>query len=211
MLKVLFAMTFFPIAAQAAAPADWEVVRNDDGIVVERKKLDHSSLFAVRAKTRVPMAPATFFSTLWKYDEYIKFMPTVKSMHFIENTPDERLVYEQVQLPLVQNRDYTIRLRRVVDEDNQIYQMFYADENEHGPAENRQFVRVKMLRGSWKLSPAEGGRSTDIEYEIQGDPGGLIPTFIVNSLQKSQVTKYIKLMIKRATENAAKEPSIALQ
>jgi hypothetical protein len=43
---------------------------------------------------------------------------------------------------------------------------------------------MPSLRGHWTLSPLNGGRATQAEYQVHADPGGSLPGWIVNMVSK---------------------------
>ena len=104
-----------------------------DGIVVERRVHEGSRVHEVRATAFSPQSPAAVFETIWSQREHPQFVPYLKRLDLLSDTGDERLVYEQVEVPLARDRDYTVRLRKRADPEAQRYEVAFAIANDAGP------------------------------------------------------------------------------
>ncbi|MDH3976841.1 MAG: START domain-containing protein, partial [Deltaproteobacteria bacterium] len=51
--------------------------------------------------------------------------------------------------------------------------------------EKKGLVRVKMIKGHWLFTPLEEGM-TEVVYQVHNDPGGNLPSWLVNSVVVSQ-------------------------
>jgi hypothetical protein len=115
-------------------------------------------------------------------------------------------VYERYEPPIVGARDYAFRMDVVVDdvvEGGDFELRWTLDESRGSPPEGvKHMVRNT---GGWEIAPA-GGDQSRFRYHIDIDPGGGVPSWIVNIANKSQVPSVIaavedearKLAVKRA-------------
>lgn len=191
------------LALPAMARAEgWEKLSEKDGVLVERRSVPGSAYFEVRATGRCPLPPAVVYATLWKHDEYMQFMPHLKSLQILKDEGNYRFVYEQVSMPVVADRDYTVRLTKLVDPESQTYQTVFESATDVGPPENSKFVRVHKIKGSWTLTPLDGGKASSLTYLAYSEPGGSLPTWLVNSAQKDAPRDVVLAVIKRAMKNA---------
>jgi hypothetical protein len=69
--------------------------------------------------------------------------------------------------------------------------------NDLGPAEIKGVTRVKITQGSWLLEPAGPGK-TRATYTIYSDSGGGVPTFLLNSANKTALPKLFDAVRKQA-------------
>jgi ribosome-associated toxin RatA of RatAB toxin-antitoxin module len=156
-----------------------------------------SAIRAVRGRGRSPLPPAAILATIWNQREYPRFVPYLKRLDVLAETPDELLVYEQVAMPLVAaDRDYTIRLRRTTSPDGRI-EVAFASAAADGPPEDDSHVRVRTISGSWVIEPDPGGGSR-ATYTVQSDPGGSIPAWLVNRLQVTVIARFVGAVLTRA-------------
>ncbi len=67
-------------------------------------------------------------------------------------------------MPLAKDRDYTVRLRKRVDQEAQRYEIVFATANDAGPPPDGSHVRVAPIQGRWLI---------ELGPERQGGPGHL--------------------------------------
>lgn len=180
----------------------WDKVSDKDGILIERL-LHEGGLYEIRATVHAPVTPAQFAETLWKHEDYPSFVPYLKSLKTIKTSGNERWNYEQVHMPVVSDRDYTVHLTRgEPDRASGVTQIQFVSANEVGPPPLKDHVRIERIKGSWTIEPAEGG--CDVTYDLFSDPGGGVPLWIINSAQKDATRDFMLAMVKRAKDAAGK-------
>ena len=200
LLTGLLAAAVIGIAARAPA-ADWERLSDKSGLLVERRPVTGSSSFEIRVTTHSPLPPKVIFDTLWSHRDYPQFIPHLKRCEILSDTGNDRVVYEQVAVPLAQDRDYTVRLQKRVDPAARRYEIFFEAANDAGPAPDSRHVRVEQLRGSWTIEGNPGGNGSLVRYDLFTEPGGSIPTWIANRAQRESAADLVAAVLKRAREN----------
>jgi len=188
------------LVAPAAFALDWEKVSDTDGVLVERRAVPGLRVNAIRVTARSPLAPGAVFETIWKQQDHLEFVPYLKQLRILSDTGDERVVYEQLALPLVRDRDYTVRLRKRVDPAVDRYEILIESANDAGPPPGGGYVRVTNIRGSWTVEAGPDGKGSIVRYELQSDPGGIIPAWVVNRTQRQAAADLVRAMLKRAQE-----------
>ena len=176
---------------------DWKLISRDDGVTVERREVAGSDYGEVRVRVSCKLAPEHLFETIWKHKEYLQFMPHLKGITVLREDGDLKWVYQQVKVPLVSDRDYTLKIRRQIDAESHVYQSFFETDHSAGPPKSADFERVKLIRGSWTVEPGETGGS-DLTYRVFSDPGSSLPSFIVQTAQKNASAEVVQAMLKRA-------------
>jgi hypothetical protein len=187
--------------AALSAGADWETLSDTAGLRVERRPVVGSSTYEIRATARSPLSPAVIFDTLWNQREYPQFIPHLKRLDLLSDSGDERVIYEQVAVPLAQDRDYTIRLQKRVDAAAQRYEILFASANEAGPPPDGHHIRVRRILGSWTVERDSGGKGSLLRYDLLTEPGGAIPTWVANRAQREAVAALVTAVLKRARQN----------
>jgi ribosome-associated toxin RatA of RatAB toxin-antitoxin module len=184
-----------------AVPAvEWEKLSEKDGALVERRVVPGLRIPEIRVTAHSPLAPVAVFETIWKYQEYPEFVPFLKRLNLLSDTGDERVAYEQLALPFVKDRDYTIRFRKRVDPATHRYEIFIESANDAGPPPDGSHVRVTKIRGGWTTEPGPDGKGSLVRYEMQSDPGGRIPAWLADRTQRHAAADLVRAMLKRALE-----------
>jgi ribosome-associated toxin RatA of RatAB toxin-antitoxin module len=188
------------LATTAAFALDWETTSEKGGTLVERRAVPGSRISAIRVTAHSPLAPAAVFEAIWKQQEHLEFVPFLKRLNILSDTGDERVAYEQLGLPFVQDRDYTVRLRKRVDPAAHRYEILIESANDAGPPPDGSHVRVTNIRGSWTVESGPDGKGSLVRYELQSDPGGSIPAWLADRTQRHAATDLVRAMLKRAQE-----------
>jgi hypothetical protein len=183
-------------ATCAVADDGWKRVDEEHGIVVDARDVPGSSLHEVRASIHSALPPATIAAVVWRYEDHAQFVPRLEHVEVVRDVgSDERIVYEQLAIPLLKDRDVVLRARREHAPDGTIDIRTTAIDGD-GPPPTSRFVRVQTSAGHWHLAPAAGG--TDVVYDIRTDVGGSVPAWIVNRAQREAVPDLVKAMLDRA-------------
>jgi hypothetical protein len=190
--------------AGAGPQAAWELVSDANGMRVERRATE-TTLYEFRVTAESSLSPSAIFETIWAQREHPLFVPHLKRLDLLSETSDERLAYEQLNMPLVRDRDYTVRLRKRVDLESQRYEVSFVTANDAGPPPDKHHVRVPAIRGRWLIEPGPDGKGATIRYEVFGDPGGVLPSWLLNRVQSESVVQLVRAMLQRTREKASRK------
>jgi hypothetical protein len=169
------------LVSMAWADDGWKTVSNDEGILVERRLEPGTPFYEVRASTHSLFPPSVIFATLWKHQEYVEFVPYLKKLKILKQSTHEKAIYEQIRMPLVSDRDYTVKITAEHYATNGVIQIRFVAVPDEGP-------------------PADGG--SDVTYVVASHPGGTIPAWIINVVQKAAIPNLLKTMLQRVGKNA---------
>jgi ribosome-associated toxin RatA of RatAB toxin-antitoxin module len=183
------------------ASGDWEKLSDKAGFLVERRPVGGSSSYEIRVTTHSRLSPEAIFTTLWTQRDYPQFIPHLKQLDILSDTGDEKVIYEQIAVPLARDRDYTVRVRKRVDAASQRYEIAFRAANDAGPAPDARYVRVQRIKGSWLIEPDADGKGTLLRYTLFTDPGGAIPKWVANEAQREGAAELVAAVLKRAREN----------
>jgi ribosome-associated toxin RatA of RatAB toxin-antitoxin module len=184
------------LVSMAWAGNGWETVSDAEGILVERRREPGTTFYEVRASTHSPFPPSVIFATLWKHQEYVEFVPYLKKLEILTQSAQEKVIYEQISMPLVSDRDYTVKITAEHSATNGVIQLHFVAVPDEGPPEHPNYVRVKHIQGGWTLEPTSDGGS-DVTYVVASQPGGTIPAWIINAVQKEATPNLLKAMLQR--------------
>jgi len=154
----------------------------------------------------------------WKYDRVSPYLAERKVLHAdgcrdgASELPGCRRVwaYERYDPPMVGGRDYAFRMEIVVDDLDRggDFEIRWEIDESHGkPPEGVTHMRAN--RGAWDISPA--GQRTRYGYRIAADPGGSLPGWIVNLVNRSQIPSVISAVEREAQKVADARASGAIR
>ena len=174
----LASMTFWERPALA-----WEQIDDDQGVRVYKRDVQGSPLVAFRGETVID-APVE--KLLWVLADNAHRTDWVdrleKSVLLEQSGRYEYIVYQHFDLPFpISDRDYVYRARAVKEAGKVV---LYMESVEHPKAPATVGVRANLIRSKYELI-SKGKGSTIVIVEIHTDPGGLVPTWLVNLIQKS--------------------------
>lgn len=171
----------FPLIVKAET-GEWNLEKNKEGIRVSTRKSEDSPVKAFQGVTtavaRVDEAVALFENA----ESACQWIYQCSEFKILEDkSPDEKIVYFHQDMPWpVADRD--VVYHRVRQKDAATGAVTYSLTNlKDAYPEKKAGVRLASLNGKWRFSLAEGNR-VEILYEQHVDPGGNLPTWLVNRL-----------------------------
>ncbi len=183
-------------AAAGAVQADdgWRMVRDRDGITLERRSVEGSRFYEYRVRAHTTVSPPVAVERIWSGigDER---SPTVKHRTVVRRAGDELVVYDQIHAAVVSDRDVTIRIHKSADGRGG-FDISFESTAELGPPPAAGYVRLPLVRGSWHIEPAAEGGS-NIAYRCYSEPGGAIPAFLVRGAQQDSTLDEFERVLTR--------------
>ncbi len=205
--------SFVAAAKQAGAGAEsdadvaadsafgWALEAESKGIVIHSRVREGSAIKEFRGVGLIDAPPGAVFGVLDDSEAYPRFMPYTAECRVLKRERNSVLAYQRLQLPLVSDRDYTLRTRNEVWQGDQgrIYRIRWEPANDLGPARQPGVQRVNICEGGWLLEP-NGDDSTRATYVIYTDSGGAIPPFIANNGSRVAIRKVFEAIRKQVKD-----------
>jgi hypothetical protein len=151
-------------------------VGGKDGVEVYRNM--SSRVIDLYAVGDIDAPPAVVRDVLLDYQDASKVTDNVAESRILDKNDHEILVYQRLKLPVITDRDFT--LRATWGRRGQALTMQYAVDNARGPAPRDGVVRLSTLQGTWVLDPIRGGAATHARYRVQIDLAGSVPKWMVS-------------------------------
>lgn len=151
----------------------------------------------------LPHSPEKLSGVWWNRDtEAMKIAsPDILEVEFTDIDEDTRVIYLVKKFPWpMWNRSFVTLWHRYVADDGTIHQIFTVVEHDKYPEQPDKNVRGRCTIGSLSFTPVNDGKITFVKRIIHADPGGSIPTMIVNSHANKQVVGVIQYLRKLAME-----------
>lgn len=192
--KTARAESVIEIVASSTEP--WQKHKTKRGYSVEKRPVRGSPFYEYRASTQIALPPAKLIEDMWQ-TVTTRTGSVVMKRQVLKRAETELLIYDQIKTPVVSDRDYTLRLRKVAL-GNDRFQMIFETANELGPGPDPHFVRIPAIRGCWLIEPSPSAKeSSHVTYQSYSDPGGSVPSFVIHGAQVDQLIKNIETLVTR--------------
>ncbi len=175
--------------------SDWSDLSKVDGIAVARREVKGSSLYEYRAQAVTSASVDALCAAVFDWATVGKDHEGLILRKLLKDGPDERIIYDQMDQPLVSKRDYTMVARRSRGEG--ACHLRFESTTELAPKLPEGFVRMGALRGAWDFVPEAG--QTKVTYTIFADPAGSVPAFLVNGASKDRTAQTLRVALQKAT------------
>jgi hypothetical protein len=151
--------------------SDYHQVAQHHGVTVYKN--DRVSGIALAAEGDFAAPPEKVIRVLTDYQNHPRWNKHLKESRILQRGNDWLVVYERLGLPMLDDRDYTLKVRWG-QRDGRDWLEFRTD-NAAGPAPRGGAVRVSTHEGYWELEPINGGAGTHARYFFHLDLAGSLP------------------------------------
>jgi hypothetical protein len=182
------------------ASASWRAHVTRAGVTIEKRSVEGSSFLEYRSVVSLPQDPAWVAEQVWRAFREAD-MEGLKKREFLRVADDELLFYDQIKTPIVSDRDYTLLVKRIFDPARRRTQVRCWTANQLGPPVAKGYVRIPIIRAGFQVEP--DGSGTRLTYYAFGEPGGLVPAWLVRSAQGDHCLLDVLRMLRRLNAAAA--------
>jgi hypothetical protein len=206
--SLIVALSLVAGTSSFAGDDGWVEAAKNGTIVVYNREKPGSEVKEVRGIGTVKGEPWMLKNVIDDVGNYKDFMPYTKDSKFLKKEGTAVITYQRLDAPLISNRDYTLRiedLSRKLDDGRIVYKNAWKPASKLGPAPIDGVVRVEVNEGYWQLEEApadkDGTKRTKITYYVFTNPGGSVPSWIVNAANNTAIPDLFA-----GVEKAAKWP-----
>jgi hypothetical protein len=207
----MFTCIAFVLGASAtwAQAAGWEFADSDSGIKSFKKTEPGNPVTAFKGEAIINAPLAKVAWVIRDNKHRTKWVDRLqKSMVLKVNTPYDKIVYQHFGLPWpIADRDYVYRARIYWQGEKLIFNL-KSTKNRFKPDGGSVGVRARLNRCFYYLTPM-GENKTHVIVEVHTDPRGMLPSWLVNLIQKSwpiKTLKGIRRMVKEPYAEMSKLP-----
>ena len=165
----------------------WEEVLNKKSVTVWRSEVPGSPLVKFRGVTHIKEASIKkIITVVTDLKRRTEWQSRCRTAHRIqEMAPDNIIGYYRLIGPfMVSDRDVVFdAVIYAVPEERTIQIDFKQTDHLAAPVKDG-VVRMPMLQGYWRFHYLDA-TTTEVTYEVHADPGGWVPTWIVNRASKN--------------------------
>ena len=165
------------------AADDWNEATYDkeNDIRIFTRHVEGSDTLAFKAITHVTGRLTAGVALLQDAQRTKDWVFNCKIMEEIELISDTQGIYYMItNMPWpVKDRDSITETRVSQDQESLVVRVDMKARNDVFPS-NDDFIRIKEMSGYWLFTPIEGNQ-IEVVYEAHADPGGGLPSWLVNS------------------------------
>ncbi|MBK7861147.1 MAG: hypothetical protein IPJ65_21555 [Archangiaceae bacterium] len=186
----------------AAEPEPWKRESAPEGVTLESRPVKDNAYYEYRAQADTDAPVAALCDAIFDWGSVSKDHAQLKARTLLEDHGEYRIVYDQLDPPVVSCRDFAFTVKRERRDDGSCRLDFYPT-NEKAPASPSGWVRMEKLKGSWLFEPRGEGK-THVTYQLWADPAGAIPAVFVHGSQREAAVETLKKGIAKGRELQAR-------
>ena len=168
------------ISCISMAQGDWAMKLNKEGIKVYTKDAAGSPIKAIKTECELETTIDVLTSVLLDVNDSKEWIYATKKATLLQQlSPTQVIYYSEIALPWpINNRDFIVQLSITQDSVSKTVKAVSINKPGWLPR-FKDIVRVEQAYAQWLITPMANGR-LHVEYELQVDPGGCIPAWLVN-------------------------------
>jgi hypothetical protein len=186
-----------PPPASALASEGFVLIAEEKGVKVYRR--DKRPGIELAAEGEISASPERVRRVLLDYPSHQRWQKHLKENRVLSRGDGFLDVYQRLDLPMLDDRDFTLRV--TWGEEGDIPWMRFVTANERGPAPVRGVVRVTAHEGGWRLEPTAGGKSTHAVYRFYLDLAGSFPSWMGKGQAASDIPELYANIAKQLTSH----------
>jgi hypothetical protein len=177
-MKIVFTISLLLCFTILVAQDGWTLRKDQSGIQIYTQQSEGSKLQKFKAVTVFDCHYDKILKVLRDYDNFEDWMYSIEEAEVFVNEPDHDVIYQETDLPWpCDNRDVVMERKFIKTANGLRIDLKTNDGTEYKPYK-KGVERMKEAKGSWEFKTVGG--KTEIVYQFLGDPGGQIPTWVVN-------------------------------
>ena len=197
-LNIAFSQTeydrVYPLLLSLNSNDGWiDIKKIDDSSNISMKELSESKLYAIKIDKIIDMEPDQITDVIMDVNNYNSFLTNSESFKSeVVNHYDKNLIgyqYIKVDIPFFDDREYYFKMSReqIIDQDTTTMCFWVLIEPfEKKASSNINAIYLEYGAGIWKSEQISPGKY-NISYRLYMDPGGSIPTFVVDIINETSI------------------------
>jgi hypothetical protein len=172
-------LTLTTAASRPAAGGDWETVAREDGILVMMREIPNRHFPTIRTVAVLNESIYDVLAVLSDVERYPQWMVRCAEARRLSQRGElEYVTYSRTDAPWpVSDRDAVYHARATVKMKQKLVMVrFHAVKDRRVPPKDG-LVRLDRLQGYYGLKIL-GPRKTQLDYQLDADPGGWIPKWV---------------------------------
>jgi hypothetical protein len=190
--------------------SDWKFKTEKDGIKIYTGQVAGSNVKAVKVQCELNATTPQLVAMLMDVKTSTDWVYCLKSCVLLkENSPSDLYYYAEVSLPWpVANRDFVAHLTATEDPDTKVVTINGPAVPGYLPAK-KGLVRIDNSSSTWLITP-RGKDKVEVEYTMHVDPGGAVPSWLVNLFATEGPVKIFNSLRSQLQKQLYKNTELAL-
>lgn len=164
-----------------AADTSWKVLKTGDGVEISSRPSKGSPINDIRSKTQIKASLESVVALLRDYSARPQWDAMCGEVKVLKQDVSSETVYVHNKLPWpVTDRDLVMRVEWKQDPATGVVTMRAVGDAKAAPLRDGR-VRMASFNNVWTLTPMDGG-IVAVESIAHADPGGPMPTIMINQL-----------------------------
>lgn len=193
--------------------AEWEFVNeSSDSISLYLKNLDKINLTAMSVSKSIQIEPKLLKDIIVNVNQYKSFLSSANSLKTIEVLRDSNFIdayqHIKIELPFFDNRQYFFRMHTDFLQNKDISTLveWYLINPKTSTdllaiKEDSSAIYLKYGAGVWFFKKIDKNRF-NVSYRLIMDPGGYIPSFMKEMINKISVVNLFRDVLKEAQKKS---------
>lgn len=181
-LFLAIALAFGTSSLAETQKTPWQEIADEEGIKVLQRKVPGTSFVSFKGSGVMDASIYDVYSIIFDIKHKTKLLSNCAKYELLKVKGLGNLViYSRTNAPfvLISDRDSVLETQVTFEpETKRIYARFEKGDDRLMPAQDGA-VRTLELTGEWVLEALADGK-TRVTYEVNADPGGLLPAWLVN-------------------------------
>ncbi len=131
------------------------------------------------AEGEIAAPPSDVQAALVDVGSHRRMVDRLAESRVLRRGASELYVYQRLKLPVVSDRDYTLRVSW--SSRGEVLTVQSRVDNRFAPNVPRHVVRMSLMSGYWELTPIRGGLATRARYVVSLDFAGSVPRWMVRN------------------------------
>lgn len=156
----------------------WELEKQKDNVSVYLRKAANSNIKETKAFTVINAPMQSICDVIKDGDEYKNWVDQISYSKKLKETGNVTFIYYCLKLPIgFKNRDLVFKT--TTENINKTSIKLTVESAWNSYPEQSKYLRIKEAGGYWLLNEVQKGK-TEVTYQFHVDPGGNIPSWLVN-------------------------------
>jgi len=201
LIRVMFFAATLCVASTASA-ADWQDVGVINGVHVMRREEPTLGVMSFRGDVIAPVNIGKLVAVFADRNQRQFWVDRYADSTTIEKPgPFSEIYWIKFKLPaVISDRDYVLRADGAVDAANHAFTVNIKSVDDPRKGKDSCCTRATVNRTFYRftaLKAVNGVPQTKLEVEVNTDPKGLLPNWIVNMIQKEWPSKTLNGLVKQ--------------
>lgn len=182
----------------------WTLVFDEPDIRVYRRLEEGSDIVETLTRATFDAQAGQVFAVITDYANYPDFMPHVVESRIIEQTGNTQTLMQRISIAgflsfMIKDRFHVVSNRLTLPEGgNDSYRIEWSiDRKKTRDMKPDDTIATRLNDGYWKIQGIDGGSRSEVSYYLHTDPGGSIPSTLVNTGTTRSIPAVIRAIADR--------------